>query len=138
MSDSSRSVGRFFSHYAHDFDSIYSHENQNWLDRTINRLFRQTMILRFLETLRYTARKDIRSVLDIGCGPGRYLVEFLRQGKARVVGLDMAEGMLSIAAPLLAEFDQARWELICGEFLATDVVEKFDAACLMGLLDYVE
>lgn len=138
MSDRSRLVGRFFSQYAHDFDSIYSLEDQNWLDRTINHLFRRTMVLRFLETLRHSEKEEIRSVLAIGCGPGRYLVEFLRQGKTRVVGLDMAEGMLSIAAEVLAEFDEDRWGLISGEYLATDVGEQFDSACLIGFLDYVE
>ena len=121
-----------------DFDSIYSVEDQSWPTQVANRLFLRTMVLRFLETLRHSEKEDIRSGLDVGCGPGRYLVEFLRQGKTRVVGLDMADGMLSIASKALTEFDEARWALICGDYLETDVGEKFDSACLMGLLDYVE
>ncbi len=42
-------------------------------------------------------------VLDVGCGPGRYCVELAAGGAAEVVGVDLAPGMLAIAARLAAE-----------------------------------
>ena len=39
-----------------------------------------------------------KSVLDLGCGFGEHCVEFVNKGAARVVGIDISEKMLEVAA----------------------------------------
>ena len=81
---------------------------------------------------------DAGTVLDIGCGSGRYCVEYLRMGK-NVVGVDMAAQMLQIAERICkSEFPDGRVTFRCANYLDCKFDEKFDAAVLMGLFDYVE
>src|SRR6476469_3903288 len=48
-----------------------------------------------------------RSVLDAGCGSGRYLLHALRRGARRVLGVDLSGEMLARAR----EMRGANWEL---------------------------
>ena len=81
-SSSTRAVGQFFDIYAKNFDAIYGHTgHRSALGRCVDRAFRQVMVRRFEETLRQTEKPAIHSVLDIGCGPGRYTAAFALQGK---------------------------------------------------------
>ncbi len=130
-----KKVEDFFHSYAGDFDSIYGHTTKRGIfGRFIDRLFRGTMRLRFEETLRNTVRPEISTVLDVGCGPGRYCEAFLAQGK-KVVGLDLASGMLDLAKELTKGRDIS---LIQADYLAHRFETQFDAACLMGFFDYIE
>jgi len=136
--DSGR-VRDFFQGHAQEFDSIYGHTTRRGsLGRLIDKTLRKSMFLRFQEVLQNTANPEIRTVLDVGCGSGRYCVEFLNQGK-RVVGLDLADGMLQLAreatagSPLVQNVSYVQ-----GDYLQVEFKEKFDAACLMGVLDYVQ
>ena len=90
-------MATFFERYAGSFDSIYGHtEKRNAFGRLIDYLFRRTMFLRFKETMQYADNPSIKSIIDIGCGPGHYCVEFLKKNK-KVTGLDLSEEMLKIA-----------------------------------------
>ena len=86
---------RYFDANAAQFDSIY-HEGQS-VSRAFNRAFRRAIYERFAITFGESEPISGKSVLDIGCGSGRYAVEFARRGAARVVGLDYAAGMLNLA-----------------------------------------
>src|SRR5688572_7214605 len=79
---------RYFDHHAAQFDSIY-HEGQP-LQRALNRTFRRAIYERFAITFEQSEPIAGKSVLDIGCGSGRYAVEFAKRGAARVVGVDYA------------------------------------------------
>lgn len=131
-------VKDFFQGCAHDFDSIYGHNTKRGpLGRWIDKALRKSMFLRFQEVLQNTANPEIRTVLDVGCGSGRYCVEFLNQGK-RVVGLDLADGMLQLARQATAGSPLAQnVSFLQGDYLQVEFQEKFDAACLMGVLDYI-
>ena len=139
MDDLNKDVENFFQGYAENFDAIYGHtKKRNFFQRWIDRRLRRVMRLRFEETLANSVNPDIKSILDIGCGSGRYCVEFLRQGK-RVAALDMAEGMLQIARKACASISGEKpIEFIKANYLEYEFREKFDAACLMGLFDYIE
>ncbi len=132
-------VQEFFQEYAQDFDGIYGHTSRRgFLGRVIDKTLRKTMFLRFREVLQHTANPSIRTVLDVGCGPGRYCVEFLKQGK-RVVGMDLAGGMLELARKAVAGSPGAEnAAFIQGDYLQHGFDERFDAACLMGLFDYIQ
>ena len=137
--ESTRAVGQFFDAYAADFDAIYGHtKRRRAFGRWIDHAFRQVMARRFEETLRQTQNPAICSVLDVGCGSGRYVVAFARQGK-EVVGIDLATGMIEIARDHIASLGVGpRVELVLGDYLSVRFGRTFDAACLMGFFDYVE
>lgn len=132
-------VKTFFHDYATGFDAIYGHTQKRgaigkWIDKNL----RKTMFLRFEETLKNTAKPEIQSVFDIGCGPGRYLVELVKQGK-KVVALDMAKGMLDIAASLVPEAVKAgSVTFIESDYMSYNAPSKCDAAVLMGFFDYIQ
>ena len=132
-------VQKFFHGYAADFDSIYGHtETRSGFGKWVDKNFRQTMFLRFEETLKNTAKDEIKTVLDVGCGPGRYIVEFLLQGKD-VTGLDMAEGMIEIAKKVASKVEYAgNLDFIVSDYMGAELGKQYDAACLMGFFDYIE
>lgn len=138
QSDSER-VKSTFESYAARFDQIYeSAESKSHLSRWIDNRFRRSMYGRFRETMRNLIENDVQSVLDVGCGSGRYCVEYLRMGKT-VVGVDMASEMLKIADRICkSEFPDGRITFVCANYLDCKFDEKCDAAVLMGLFDYVE
>jgi ubiquinone/menaquinone biosynthesis C-methylase UbiE len=132
-------VKNFFHGYAADFDSIYGHsKTRGGFDKLMDKFFRKSMLLRFNETLKETAKPSIQTILDVGCGSGVYCVEFLKQGKT-VVGLDIAEGMLEIARKKTAEFkDTGRISFVLAGYMDHKFSQKFDAAVLMGFFDYIK
>jgi len=139
MSSETKEVKDFFHGYASDFDSIYGHEEKRgFLGKWIDRNTRQTMFKRFEKTLEHTASPEIKSVMDVGCGGGRYVVEFLKQGK-EVLGLDLAQGMLDIAEKRVAEFgfENPKVEWVFSGYMEYEPTKKYDAACMMGFFDYI-
>jgi SAM-dependent methyltransferase len=65
-------------------------------------------------------------------------VELLKQGKS-VVGLDMAEGMLDIAKKRTESFSNSgKISFVLADYMEHQFNEKFDAALLMGVFDYVK
>jgi len=139
VQNEAQDVKKFFHGYASDFDSIYGHSNKrSGFDKLMDKLFRQSMLKRFNETLENTKNPSIRSILDVGCGSGVYDVEFLKQGKT-VLGLDMAEGMLDIAKEKTAPYkDSGRISFVLADYMEHQFTEKYDAAVLMGVFDYVK
>ena len=55
---------------------------------------------RYYRALLRRAGVEAKSLVDAGCGTGRMTVELAREG-ARVVGVDISEGMLRVAAERL-------------------------------------
>ncbi|MDA0711495.1 MAG: class I SAM-dependent methyltransferase [bacterium] len=138
-SDTSQAVGQFFDGYASDFDAIYGHTGKrSFIGRWVDRQFRGVMMRRFAATLKQTNRAWVQSVLDVGCGSGRYVIAFAKQGKS-VVGVDMAEGMLRLAQKAVEEAGLAdRVTLVSADYLTAAFDRPFDVACLMGFFDYIE
>jgi SAM-dependent methyltransferase len=132
-------VKNFFHGYAADFDSIYGHSKKRGVfDKMTDKLFRQSMLLRFEETLRETEKPNIQTILDVGCGSGVYDIEFLKQGKT-VIGIDMAEGMLEIARKRTEPYQNSgKISFILADYMAHKFDQKYDAAVLMGVFDYVK
>lgn len=139
VTNEAQDVKKFFHGYAADFDSIYGHtKTRGSFDKLMDKLFRQSMLLRFNETLKETANPSINSILDVGCGSGVYCIEFLKQGK-EVVGLDIAEGMLEIARTKTAEYyNSGQISFLLSGYMEYEFQRKFDAAVLMGFFDYIK
>lgn len=135
----SERVQAFFDGYAGAFDSIYDEQSHRGiLGRLANKLFRKSMIIRFQKTLHHINQPDIRSVLDIGCGPGRYAREFLRL-KKQVVGIDISANMLEMAKQLCnKESPSENFTFINSDYLNFQLERPCDASVLIGFFDYIE
>ncbi len=132
-----RKVSDFFNDYAEGFDAIYGERN-TLLNRAVNAMFRRSMKLRFELTMEGCDPIDGRSVLDIGCGGGHFSVCLARSGAAKVVGIDFAEEMLTLArsrAERSGVSDLCAFEL--ADFDGWETSERFDYAVLMGFMDYI-
>ncbi len=127
----------YWDHQVNDFDSIYARSKSrfdNWIDAT----FRWDMYVRFDYTMENAEPIHGRTILDVGCGTGRYALEFARRGARRVVGIDIAEKMLAVCE------QRAREEHLDDRcvFVHTDLTkyqpdEKFDVCIGIGLFDYI-
>jgi ubiquinone/menaquinone biosynthesis C-methylase UbiE len=125
----------YFELHASQFDTLY-HEGRP-LQRGFNRLFRKAIYERFAITFDRSEPIAGRTVLDVGCGSGRYALEYLRRGAARVVGVDFSTPMLSIAQRLAHDRGVAgRCEFLQGDFTEMTIGERFDIVIAIGVFDY--
>src|SRR5262249_12285803 len=78
-----------------------------------------------------------KTILDIGCGSGPYIVEALRRDARLVTGVDAAANMLALTrARLNNGSTRERFRLVKGLFPAV-ALEPHDHAIVMGVMDYV-
>jgi ubiquinone/menaquinone biosynthesis C-methylase UbiE len=132
-----REVGVYFDGAASGFDTFYDHQRSGFM-QWVDRKFRSDMFERFNLTFEALAPLTDQTVLDVGCGSGPYVVEAVRRGSPRVVGLDMAEGMLELARRRAEQAGVAQACTFClGTFPQDAPQEVFDDAIVMGVLDYV-
>jgi 2-polyprenyl-3-methyl-5-hydroxy-6-metoxy-1,4-benzoquinol methylase len=135
----SKNVETFFHGYAKDFSSIYEEDEhpRSKFNILMDKLFRQDIKDRFDSTIKEVQKDSIQSILDIGCGPGHFVVKFLEMGK-KVTALDIAPGMLDITNSRISSFDiEGQYESILADYTEHKFDEKFDAICVMGFFDYV-
>jgi 2-polyprenyl-3-methyl-5-hydroxy-6-metoxy-1,4-benzoquinol methylase len=133
----SERTSEFFDRYAAGFDAIYGNNNRAF-ERIINHLFRRAMLVRYQKTLAGCQPVEGRTVIDVGCGPGHYSIALARAGAARVLGLDFAPGMLTIARDSARAHGVAqRCVFALGDFLSYPISQRFDYAVVMGFMDYV-
>lgn len=126
----------FFDRFATTFDTLYDGRRgpvMRWVDQQ----FRSDMFVRFAWTFERMGPLKGRTVLDIGCGSGPYLVEALRREAASVTGVDPAPGMIELARTRLAtQHLTGRSQLVTGFFPGVDV-PLHDHAIVMGVFDYL-
>lgn len=129
-------VKDFFSGYAEDFDSIYGDgKPRNLFNRLMDKLFRGAMYERYKRTISFLNSNDVNTVLDVGCGSGRYAVDLSRNGMI-ITGVDLAQEMLDIAE-INSNKLGFKNTFIQGSYLDVTIEKKHDAAILMGLFDYI-
>jgi 2-polyprenyl-3-methyl-5-hydroxy-6-metoxy-1,4-benzoquinol methylase len=130
-------VKDFFSGYAEDFDSIYGDgKPRNLFNRITDKLFRQSMYERYKRTIDFLTNSDVKTVLDVGCGSGRYSLDLAKNGMI-VTGVDLAEEMLNIARTNSQKAGFENNTYIAGSYFDVEIDKKHDAAILMGLFDYI-
>jgi ubiquinone/menaquinone biosynthesis C-methylase UbiE len=78
------------------------------------------------------------NVLDVGCGPGKMIVDLINRG-CSVTGLDIAPGMLEVArANIEAECPGYVPKLILGNIEHLDLDDAiFDAVICAGVIEYM-
>ncbi len=130
-------AARFFDQFAGRFDTLYDGRRGpllRWLDKR----FRSDMFARFQLTFEAFGELTGKTVLDVGCGSGPYVVEAFRRGAASVTALDPAQGMLDLTREKLAGTEHlAKCKLVRGMFPGPEL-EPHDFAIVMGVMDYVE
>lgn len=128
----------FFEGYARDFDHIYDDTGKGPLARFIDQHLRKEMRIRFEKTFEALAPLQGRSLLDAGCGGGRYAIPAAKAGASRVLGIDFSPAMLDLGRRKAAEEgvgDICQFEL--GDLLTYPLEPKsFDYAIAIGFFDY--
>jgi 2-polyprenyl-3-methyl-5-hydroxy-6-metoxy-1,4-benzoquinol methylase len=131
-------VKTYFRKQAVRFDTIYE-DRKNLLQKLVDKFFRQVMKDRFNLTFREIGELRGKSVLDVGCGSGRYALEFARRGADKIVGIDYAQEMIELAKGYAENMkEKARCRFVCEHFTDHDFREQFDYIVAMGLFDYLK
>jgi len=139
MKGTTKKAEEFFQSYATQFDSIYDTRCNRGLTAWINRHLRSSMAIRYQKTFETLEPMRDCTVLDIGCGSGRYTTTCLRLGASDVVGIDLSAEMLSLARASLEQSDllDAKVSFVCKDFESYSVDKPYDYVIAMGLMDYI-
>jgi 2-polyprenyl-3-methyl-5-hydroxy-6-metoxy-1,4-benzoquinol methylase len=130
-------VGSYFEREADRFAAIYERDKPAH-QRLGDWLFRRVILERFSLVINAIGAPG-STVLDVGCGPGRYGIELARRGALRSVGIDVAATMIEIARREAERAGVAsRCEWVVSDFLSHPGGETFDAVVAMGYFDYLE
>jgi len=135
----SQAIGtkKYFDRVPKQWDAFYSHENR--LMYLVNTLLRKGLYRRYQLTFEYCGELSGATVLDIGCGTGRYSVECAKRGAKRVVGIDFAPAMIEFSKNIAKQMNVADiCEFICADFLTYSFEESFDIVLALGLFDYIK
>jgi len=129
-------AAKFFDDFAVTFDTIYD-EKRSLFMRWIDRRFRSDMFIRFSLSFEALGNLDGKTILDIGCGSGPYIVEALRRGAKHVTAVDPAPNMLSLVHRRLEKSGLAdKCSMVEGFFPGVDI-NAHDHVVIMGVMDYV-
>jgi SAM-dependent methyltransferase len=136
MEESQRKQQAYFDRIAGEFDGHYAAKKDPF-ERVIDRVFRQGMAQRWDYVTRQMDWTG-QTVLDVGCGPGRYMAALVERGASKVTGLDFAASMIEVARKNLQNVDALpRCDLIVGDFLSARLDRAFDTVLAMGYYDYI-
>lgn len=147
-----KKVEQYFTRTAATFDSLYSENELNPLMRFVNRKFRHDIYERFILSLEHVRQYELRTVLDVGCGSGRYACPLGQLGVKRVVGVDLSPKMIELAIenvknanliqiiqkPDANKTEDKTFEFICCDFMEFQTSETFDVVLAMGFFDYIK
>jgi 2-polyprenyl-3-methyl-5-hydroxy-6-metoxy-1,4-benzoquinol methylase len=123
---------------AHRFDAIYEDE-KGAFNRWVDTVWRGVVRRRFELTLERLDPIADKTILDVGCGSGRYCIAYAERGAARVTGVDFATAMIELANHhARARKVEDRCDFRAGIFPDAVAGEGFDATTAMGFFDYVD
>jgi len=137
MKDTMPQVARYWNDIAQDFDAIYSGK-KGALGRMLDQWLRKDIYQRYDWVMRKAGDVRGKKICDIGCGSGRFVSTFAKNGAAEVVGIDVAPEMLKLAQNLASTHGVAD---VC-RFHHSDVLhwktdETFDITIAIGFWDYI-
>ncbi|HEY6193567.1 MAG TPA: methyltransferase domain-containing protein [Candidatus Eisenbacteria bacterium] len=120
------------------FDAIYEDAGKGPFARFVDDVWRGVVKQRLKLALRELQPAEGRRFLDVGCGSGRFCLEYAARGASHVLGVDVAPAMIEIANQLARERGLSeRCVYRTGRF-PDDVPETgYDYASAIGYFDYV-
>ncbi len=137
METPSDKVKHYFNKIPNEWDSLYSDEN--WFIRNVNKYLRKGLFERYALTFQHCGEISGARVLDIGCGTGLYGIEFAKRGADKVVGIDIAPGMVAFAQQSAQENNVLeKCNFICDDFINYPFDEMFDIVVALGVFDYIQ
>lgn len=132
-----QSVKEYFDSYALDFDNIYE-GRQTLPEKITNRFLRKSIMRRFLKTIRECSPVEGKTVLDIGCGSGRYSTSLAVAGAEQVLGIDFSRKMIELAQERAEQLNvQDRCVFVVEDFLNYEFSNSFDYSIATGFMEYV-
>ena len=141
----SNDVKSFFNDYTRNFAKISGNatsigiNNSSLFEKLLNKLFRNSMSLRFNQTISEIISADCKSVLDIGCGPGDYSLALRNKNIKDITALDFSQNMIDFANNLEASiFGDNIIDWCVADFSTWNSEKTFDAAIIVGVMDYIE
>ena len=130
-------VRNHFHADARRFDAIYE-DDKSAFTRWVDNVWRGVVRRRFDLTLELLEPLAGKSLLDVGCGSGRYCIAYAERGAIRVVGVDFAAAMIDLANEHARRAGVANaCEFRAGMFPDAAPEETFDYSSAMGFFDYV-
>lgn len=129
----------FFDSYSKKFDEIYDTKTNKYsfIKILINEFLRKSMKTRYVLALKEAKKlKKKLNIIDVGCGPGRYVYDLANSGHI-VTGIDISKDMINIARKKNYNLKN-KTKFIVGDYLKKNFVKKFDYAILNGFFDYIE
>lgn len=133
----SRQVSEYFERTAAEFDAIHDRP-RGGTGVLIDRVFRGGMRERFAYVLDRAAavHPPFASLIDIGCGGGKYSVALAQRGLA-AVGVDFAPAMVALAQRRAQAAGVAdRCNFLSGDALALKLAPA-DLVLAIGVFDYL-
>jgi ubiquinone/menaquinone biosynthesis C-methylase UbiE len=129
----------FFEGYARDFDHIYDEGGKGVIARYVDTQLRKEMRLRFERCFEVLQPMQGRSMLDAGCGGGRYAIPAAKAGASHILGIDFSESMLQLAREKAAKEGVANvCQFEIGDLMTYPLEPKsFDYAIAIGFFDYM-
>ncbi len=128
-----------FDDDAERFDAIYKKEKGlvgKFIDDYWRGVVQKRLELNVAKLQPFAGKK----ILDVGCGSGRFCLEFAKAGAAKVVGVDFAKLMIDIAEELAKEQGVAeQCDFRVGTFpeIVPESEAPFDASTANGFFDYI-
>jgi 2-polyprenyl-3-methyl-5-hydroxy-6-metoxy-1,4-benzoquinol methylase len=123
--------------HSEEFDKIYT-RNKSRLRNFLDQVFRKDMYQRYEFAFAKSQPIEDKTILDVGCGSGRFSVEFARRGARKVTGIDISRNMILLAGRIAEEYGAGQ---IC-DFQKASILEfhpqiTYDVTLAIGLLDYI-
>jgi ubiquinone/menaquinone biosynthesis C-methylase UbiE len=135
---STNTVRDYFNREAERFDSIYD-RGKPPRQRVVDRLFRRVVLERFRLICNLATLSGRWTVLDVGCGAGRYAFALGTEGASRVVGVDVSEEMIRMARDEAEKRGlAAKCEFLLGAWSELPMQETFDVVIATGYFDYIK
>jgi len=130
-------VQKHFDKDAVRFDAIYE-ERKPLHQGLVDAMFRRVVVERFQLVCNLAPLDSPWSVLDVGCGSGRYGIALAREGAARAVGIDFSEKMIALARQEAARAGlEERCRFDVSDFMSFRATEPFEVVLAMGYFDYL-
>jgi ubiquinone/menaquinone biosynthesis C-methylase UbiE len=127
----------YWNKTSENFHSIYT-KKKSKIMLFLDKLFRKDMFERFVYTIDNCKPVQGKTYLDIGCGAGNFSIELAKSGAEKVIGIDIAEKMITISR------NEAKENNVDDKciFILTDLIQynpdrKIHTSFGIGLFDYI-